>query len=279
MEQCKLVKYENPNDFLDDIGDFVDARHFGHYLFIRAIDRILSQKEEIHSAYTVKRSDQIEIIYMWTNHGQYIFGEHNGIESIRLIIDVIDFSIAKRTGLFGSKSIIDDIINASKEKFTLVKHRLYFACNQPKCPEILAEGQLISATNRELNEISNMALDFYREEFEKGQQTKDEIIGGIIAGINTNHLFYWRFKDKIVSYILIIDDRNDKIMIGSIFTKLKFRNKDYGKSMVYEVIRNLFKNENTEFGIMVNPDNHASIKMFSALGFYKSYETAIYECS
>ncbi|MHC1732802.1 MAG: GNAT family N-acetyltransferase [Bacteroidales bacterium] len=278
MLQCKVIKYVNPNDFLEDIGDFVDARHFGHFLFIRAIDRLLSRKEDIYSACTVKRGDQIEIIYMWTNHGQYIYGEHQSQESIQQILSSINFDAAVKSGLFGSKLIIDEIIKESQENYSLVKHRLYYQCNKLSCPAKPAEGQWYCSNLSDLNEISTMALEFYHEEFEgKGLQTTKEIIDGITNSIEESRLFYWRYQDEIKAYVNIIDDRNDKIMIGSVFTKLENRNKGYGKTLVYEVLNSLCNYNEVSFGFMVNPDNIASIKMFSALGFHKTYETGIYE--
>ncbi len=256
MEQCVIVDYPDPNDFLDEIVEYVYLQHFGHFLFIKAVDRLLSKKEEIFNALTVKKDGEIEIIYMWTNHGQYIFGEHTCEESIGLFISAIDFNIAKKTGLFGSKAIIDAVLRKSNQKFNLIKHRLYYSCNNPVKPALLSDGVFCKAGTTEIDELSEMGLDFYKEEFrETGQKTDEEVIEGIIKGISTESIFYWKDENRIVSYVAIIDERNKKIMIGSVFTKPNYRGKGFGRTMVYELIKKNQPDESVEIGFMVNADN------------------------
>ncbi len=272
----KIIKYNNPDEFLEDIREYISLRYFEYFIFIKAIERVFSKREDIFKAFTIKRNTNIEIIYMWTNYHQYIFGETDNIYTIKLFIS--SFDIAKETSLFGSKPLIDNILKESNLKINLVKHRLYFSSSQVKEPLIVAKGKIGIAFDSDLIEISSLGLAFYTEEFNgEGLQSDEQVVNGIISGINDEMVFYLKNENEIVSYMQVIDKRNSKLMIGSIYTKPKLRGNGYGKTLVYKLSKKLSSTENNEFGFIVNSDNLASINMFSSIGFKKIYETGIYE--
>ena len=134
MGRNKLVSYKELNEFFNDIAEHVDAHHFGHYLFIKAVDRLLSRQEDIYSAYTVKSGEGVSIIYMWTTQGQYLFGNFNGHESLKLITKVINYNEAKKSGFFGNKKIIENLIYINQLSFSLKKSTFYYTCKVPIQP-------------------------------------------------------------------------------------------------------------------------------------------------
>ena len=74
--------------------------------------------------------------------------------------------------------------------------------------------------------------------------------------------------------VQVINDKDEKPMIGNLFTKKGKRNKGFAYSLLYVVTEGLLKNGHEECGLLSDATNIASNKAFVNVGYKPIYSWA-----
>jgi ribosomal protein S18 acetylase RimI-like enzyme len=275
----KLIEYQNPTEFLQDIFPFLEDNFISHYLLFETTDRLIHREEDVYYCCTVKINLKIEIIYIHTNIGHYFYGNtQTEIAVNRLSEKISSEQFDNESILQGSTFIINNFILDKGLNFKNIRHRFYMSLKTCNFKIKITEGELLMANESDYDSLVSLMRGFYIEEFEgKGIQTEEKICSDFKRGLQEDGTYYLKVKNKITTMISTTRLPGQKIYIPNIYTSPKFRNRGFSKFALGTLLTELLDSGNIEIGLNVKVSNLAAIGLFRSMGMRKIYETGVYE--
>lgn len=275
----KLIQYKCTKEFLKDIYPYVIKNIISHFALFETIERILKGSEIIKIAFTVKKDEAIEIIYLHTGVMHYFLGNPTQEASILLLEKRLSKDrFTEKSIFYGNVTLIDEILRKIGLSYVNHRHRYHMSCTKNSNNIGIQNENLNTAEVKDFDFLAPLKLNFYDEEFEgKGFQTKEMVLNEFKNSLQSEGTFYWLHKGQISTLIGISLLPEEKILISNIYTLPEFRKSGISKVALATLMTQLFHDGNVEVGLNVKTSNKSAINLFNSLGFERIYETGYYE--
>lgn len=274
----KLIQYKYTNEFLKDIYPYVIKNIISHLVLFETIERIVNGSEKIEIAFTVKKDEAIEIIYLHTGVMHYFLGNPTREASILLLEERLSKDhFSEKSILYGNATLIDKILRKIGLSYVNHRHRYHMTCTKNPNNNGIQNENLNTAEVKDFNFLAPLKLKFYDEEFEgKGFQTKEMVLNEFKNDLQSEGTFYWLHEGQISTLIDISILPEEKILISNIYTLPEFRKRGISKIALATLMTQLFHDGNIEIGLNVKTSNKSAINLFNSLGFERIYDTGYY---
>jgi ribosomal-protein-alanine N-acetyltransferase len=121
-----------------------------------------------------------------------------------------------------------------------------------------------TVTLRDLDEIYNLE----RKSFKKDAFSKDLVLNLIIQNTFFLKLIDTEISNKIVGFIIIIEDREDRLNLINLLIKKNYQKKGYGTYLLSYVVKKVRELHNVKSIVLnVNSKNEVAIKLYQKFNF------------
>ncbi len=121
-----------------------------------------------------------------------------------------------------------------------------------------------TVTLRDLDEIYNLE----RKSFKKDAFSKDLVLNLIIQNNFFLKLIDTEISNKIVGFIIIIEDREDRLNLINLLIKKNYQKKGYGTYLLSYVVKKVRELHNVKSIVLnVNSKNEVAIKLYQKFNF------------
>ncbi|MBL0745582.1 GNAT family N-acetyltransferase [Chryseolinea lacunae] len=266
-----IVRHATPREFLAINGNFIYSDYFRHYHLINVIDKLHSGATELHDYFSIVEDGELRIFVLWTRDGYYIYGRGWGNEVLPLLSERIGEEIERRV-FCGESELIKALFRSNQIDFEVFKNRLLEECREANPANGRFTGEMAHAEIDDSEEIIQMELAYYREEFRGGGRMKDEgVAATAMQGIIDGTIFTWRVEDRIVGIISIINDDQEQPMLGSLFTKPDRRGNGYAYFLLHTLTSRLLETGSLRCGLVADQDNNITSRVFLKVGYQSIY--------
>lgn len=262
-------------DFLDFNKRELLDNYFIYYHFHSIIKELNAKNLDLYEAYNVSDDNTNSVICLKATGNFLIYSNNWTDDIVDTLADKINLQLYKNFSFLGQTDLIVELFKKSKIDYTIFKSRLIYTCTETKPLKKIVNGIVENATFNDFDELVQMSIDFYVEEYVgKGQQTIDEMQASVFKGIETSNLFLLRDEGQICSIVQVISIARDNPMIGNFFTKSDKRNKGFGYKLLHTVTEGLLKDNFDKIGLVSDITNPASNKIFVDIGYKSIYNWA-----
>jgi predicted GNAT family acetyltransferase len=173
----------------------------------------------------------------------------------------------------GQREIIIELFEKSNIDYEIIKDRLIYKCTTVNELSLDHNCSVENASFEDFDELVQMSMDNYIEEYEgKGEKTLEEMQGMVANGISESSLYILRSDSELSSMLQIINPGRDYPMIGNLFTKKEMRGRGYASILLYTVTNGLLNNGFEMCGLISDVKNAASNKAFIKVGYTPIYK-------
>jgi predicted GNAT family acetyltransferase len=262
-------------DFLDFNKRELLDNYFIYYHFHNIIKELNAKNLDLYEAYNVSDDNANSVICLKATGNLLIYSNNWTDDIIDTLAAKINLQLYKNFSFLGQTDLIIELFKKSKIDYTVFKDRLIYTCTETKPLKKEVSGRVENATFNDFDELVEMSMDFYVEEYDgKGQQTIEDMQASVFKGIETSNLFLLRDEGQICSIVQVISTARDNPMIGNLFTKSDKRNRGYGYKLLHTVTEGLLKDNFDKIGLVSDITNPASNKIFVDIGYKSIYNWA-----
>ncbi|WP_162989974.1 GNAT family N-acetyltransferase [Chryseobacterium sp. 6424] len=262
----KKISIHDNNEFLDFLNDKIDRNDFRYKYLIPVLDMVFGIGQvPITENTTIFTHEKSWVIYIET-HGQlFLYGENFEI-FIDELSEIISFQNFKGFEIMGDYTLVYSLLEKKNiTNYTVIKDRIFYSLNNTD--KLTPSFNETKAENQDCDEITQMMLDYYVEEY-KGLRNKtvEQINPAIVEHINTNSIIINKENNVIRAFCTINDPD-----IGIIYVKPEYRNQNIGKQLLSSASEQLFKQNGCCY-LMTDLINEASNKMCIDVGYFEIYK-------
>lgn len=271
-----LITFSTFQKFLDHNQKDLLDKYFVYYHFLQSLPKLEKKEYDLFEAYNVIDSDGNSAMCVWMTGNYFIYSHKWTEEIVDFLVNKIEIQKFKNFNFLGQRNLILQLFDKSNIKYNLIKDRLIYECERVVVPKISKIGEVQNATYQEFDELVQMSMDNYVEEYNgKGQKSIKEMEASVILGIEKKSLFILKNNGTICSIVQVINDNENDPMLGNLFTKKDERNKGFAYSLLHTVTEGLLQNGYEKCGLVSDVMNPASNKVFINIGYKPTYEWII----
>ena len=263
-------EFDNTRDFILEVDKIIVNNYFEHYFLINSVSMVGHYQLEYFDSYLIGDSKNW-IVGFWLSGNYFIYGKDWTESQINELKKRIDFSIYEKGFHFnGTEKLISQL--TENVNHSIFKERLYYSnVELTKISDINNIAELGILEN--LDEITQMTCDYFEEEY-KGLNNKefDAMKIETDSSLKNNSIWILRDNNEIVSMCSIINTTYNFPIIGSLFTKKKYRNKGFGTKLLQDVTIFL-KDKFDVVNLLAEKNNIESNIVFQKLNYKIVYET------
>ncbi len=267
-----LLPKDNPEEFNHFLLKKIDLNLFKYKFLKEYIKKVQQGSKILYDASLINISENGWILVL---HGDIllIYGENWSKTQFSEIKKVFDLNKFTNYTIQGESNLTYELIDYfNVEKHNVRKERVFYKSN--RIIEFAVKNYIIeSAEMRDINQLSKMLQQYYREEY-SGEKDKsiDEMQKRIFQLIQSENIILLKNSQGIIiSFCTIINPD-----IGILFTKTEHRKNGYGKILLSHCSK-LLKQTNSEVYVMTDKNMDASNKVCKAVGFEPFYENTMTE--
>lgn len=198
-----------------------------------------------------------------------LFGENWTAKQLKEASHIVKPERFKNYHLSGTRDLIEEfqIIN-NQIPFEEFKNRNFYKAQKPKH---FRKNELIIRVGNsvDIDELGQMRVDYYSYEYpERPKKQFQDMVSLVKSELASNKIYVVTNQDNIIAGFCTILELN---IIGTLYIKEQFRNKDYGKSLLSFVSENLVKLYRKCY-LMIDSKNISSNRVVEFIGFERIYE-------
>ena len=199
----------------------------------------------------------------------FLFGENWTFEQLKEASEIVNPNRFTNYHFSGTRNLIEEFEILNKQVlFEEFKIRNFYKAQKPKH---FRKNEIIirPGNSIDLVELAKMRVDYYSYEYPDQPKKKlHDMISNLESELASDSIYVATNQDEIIVGFCTILDLD---IIGTIFVKEQFRNKDYGKSLLSFVSEKLVKVYGKCY-LMTDIKNTSSNKVVEFIGFEKIYE-------
>lgn len=264
-------------NFQSDVKELIGENYINFFYLIKNIEFVIRQRLQFHDAWLMKSGNN-NWIFGFSANGQYHLYGLNWTESlINKCFERMPFSkFPNNFEINGNQEIIEKIVGKATEyQFVSERNRYFYEVTKDTFVKHNSTEKIRLATLSDLTELTKMTLLFFEEEY-YGKNNKEYEKTEIII---KNHIIdktYYVLESTsgtLIGFCSIMETNTQNLMIGTVFIKRKFRNKNKGIEILNYVTEKILMN--CDFcWLMTTQENIISSKMVEKNGYYKRFNFA-----
>lgn len=271
-----IIYYDKPIDFMKSNHEFIYNDLLAHYHLIHVIEQLKAQTLRLYDCFNITDEHQNWILGLRVDHGYYLYASSWTSEMVNVLVRHIKLNNFKNISVCGQRELVKELFAASNEEGEVFKNRFMEHCIQVKPAIKILDGHGQNGSLRDYDELLQLCIDYYQEEFKgKGSQSKEDIGRTLHRSIENQSTFCWKNSEKqivsIVQHINTGAEDVDFAMIGGFYTDPKYRGKGYGYSLMHSITKGLLNAGYDRCGLVSDADNVITSKIFDQVGYVQIY--------
>jgi GNAT superfamily N-acetyltransferase len=252
----------DPEGFENFLFESIDLNSYKYKYLNDFVNKVLSGEFILYESSLINIGANGWIIVLHSE-ALLVYGENWKNEQINEISEKLDLNVYTNYTLTGDHELIDQILQHYQiENNSVLKRRLFYR-TEHLVPHTNSNVIIRPAQNLELEELSIMLQQYYHEEYNGlNDKTLEEMRGRMSLMINNEMVYILISEDgQLASFCTIINPD-----IGILFTKEEFRNRGFGRVILYSCAKLLFE-ENGIVYLMTDRDCTSSNRVSEHVGF------------
>lgn len=262
-----IKKYKVIDDsYLSDLKKIIGRNYFRFFYLVERVETIINCYLNFQDAWILEK-DNDWIIGLSENGQYHLYGTSKNDELIDKCFEEMPFKkFPNNFLLVGDQDLIDKITKkASKFKIEEGINRFFYEITSERFKPLSVENIRLAKIS-DLDELTQMTLDFFKEEYngknnKDYEETKLDLIHHII-----DQNYYVLETKKVLGFCSMMSTSTSNPMIGTIFIKPEFRGEKYGRNLLSCATSHILKT-NKYCWLMTTQENKSSNKMVSSIGY------------
>jgi ribosomal protein S18 acetylase RimI-like enzyme len=259
---------ENIMDFVEDFDKLIDEENrFNYYFLYHSLNSVLHGPVNYYDAWIYK-NENTWISGLWIDGHYYFYGKNWGKSDVEKIVDHIDFSIFQNGFHFvGDYKLVNEIFNIKKLDTKDFKNRYFYQLKSKDNLKTDFKHHIEIPEESDIPELAEMYQQYFEEEYKgTNNKTLNEMKTSITKMIEEGNIYINKLETEISGFCTTMFTNSPEPLIGTLYVKEKFRNKNIAKSLLSVTTEKLLEKAKTCY-LMTEMENEPSNKVVEKVGF------------
>lgn len=265
----KRKDFSNNQEFMNYNKSVI---HDNYFVFYASLMSMLAPSMQIIRLYNLYDKKGHSAYCMWYSGNYTIHAFSWNEELLEAISDEIEFERYKHFAFSGQRDLIIELLEDNEVAYQIIKDRLIYACTKV-LPFRLTDQVLMQATERDTEELSDMAYQYHLDEYgSEAKRSPEHMADIVINGIREGIMYKLVVDGETTSMAQVISHNFKSPLIGMLFTKTAYRNNGYGYAILVQLTNQLLEGGHKKVGLLADTKNLASLKIFAKAGYETIYK-------
>lgn len=247
----------------------VEENRFNYYFLEHSLNSVLNGSVNYYDAWIYK-NENTWICGLWIDGNYYLYGKNWEKSDVKKIVDNIDFSIFQKGFHFvGDYKLVNEIFNINKIDTKDFKNRYFYQLKSKNDLIIDYKHQIEIPKESDIPELAEMYQQYFKEEYKgTNNKTLNEMETSIIKMIEDGKIYINKIETEVSGFCstMLMFSNSPVYLIGTLYVKKKFRNKNIAKSLLSVTTEKLLEKAKTCY-LMTEMENEPSNKVVEKIGF------------